>query len=471
MDPEVVAPSSTYRRDRPQPPAPAPLEKPPGPFKALRSLRANPIECLTRAHFERPILIQKFFLDTIACVSDPDAIRHVFVKNAENYRKARFQQRVLIPACGDGLLTAEGDRWRVQRRLIGPLFTPRSVAGLASAMAASAKALVEHWQTYRAGSRLDVAAEMARASIDVLERTIFADGLADAPGEVARRLTHYFNTVGRLDPLDALKAPDWIPRLGRLRARQSLAQMASNVDRIIARRRKRLANAPLSTPADLVTILLTAGDPKIGRELTEAEIRSNIWTFIFTGYETNANVLSWTLYLLSLDPEWRERLEVEADRELPDGHYVEGSLERLVATRVVIEEAMRLYPPIPVLVREAIAADRLAGESVGPGTIVFIAPWVIHRHRLLWDAPDFFDPSRFLPGSREAIDRFAYLPFGMGLRRCIGESFALQAAIILIATVVRSFRLEPVPDHKVWPLVRTTLRPQGGLPMILHRRR
>jgi cytochrome P450 len=467
---EIPSLSASRRHDRPRPPAPEPLEKPPGPFKTLRILRANPIASLTRAHFEQPIVITKSVLGNVAYVSDPTAIRYVLIERSENYRKGRQHQRIMTPALGNGLATAEGDRWRTQRRLVGRLFTPRSVAGFAPAMAASASALVERWKKLQVRSRLDVAAEMARTAIDVLERTIFVDGIKGDPNEVAQALTHYFNTVGRLTLLNILNAPDWVPRLGRWRARRSLALSSRTADMIIEACRKRLLADPLSAPADLVSILLMAGDAKTGRELSDAEIRSNIATFIATGYETSAVVLTWALYLLSLDPEWRERVETEVDRELPASGYVDDSLERLVATRAVIEETMRLYPSVPAIHREAISADQLATEAIDPGTIVVIYPWVVHRHRLLWEAPDLFDPSRFLPGSREAIDRFAYLPFGAGPRGCIGASFALQEAIIVLATIVRTFRLELAPDHKVWPVHRITLRPQGGLPMVLHRR-
>jgi cytochrome P450 len=467
---EAAILSASRRRNRPRPPAPEPLEKTPGPLKFFHLVRANPIAGLTRSHFELPIVIRKTVFGTIAFVSDPAAVRNVLVDNAQSYGKARLQQRVLMPILGDGLLTAGSDRWRTQRRIIGPLFTPKFVACFAPAMAESAHAAVGKWKNCRDKPRLDIAAEMARITIDVLERTVLLDGIRGNHDEVVQAVTHYFNTAGRPGPLDAFNVPDWVPLLGRLRVRRSLALAARTVDMIIATRRARIAADPLSAPTDLVTILLRAGDPKNGGELSAAEIKSNIVTFIAAGHETTANALTWALYLLSVDPEWRERIETEVDLELPDGKYLEGSLERLVATRAVIEEAMRLYPSIPMISRQAVVADQLAGRSIAPGTTVIISPWVIHRHRLLWEAPDVFDPSRFLPGAREVIDRFAYLPFSVGPRACIAASFALQEMIIILAVIVRSFRLELVPGHEVWPVHRISLRPDGGLPMVLHRR-
>jgi cytochrome P450 len=203
--------------------------------------------------------------------------------------------------------------------------------------------------------------------------------------------------------------------------------------------------------------------------LSRDDIRANTIT-LFAAAEPIAAALSWALYLLSRDPQWRERMEEEADRELPVGLYVEGSLQRLVATRAVIEESLRLYPPIATIHRQAVAADQLAGHAIAPGTIIIISPWVLHRHRLLWMAPDQFDPSRFLPPARANVARFAYLPFGIGPRTCIGAAFALQSAIILLATIARQLRLELAAGQEVWPVMHVMVRPRGGLQMTFHRR-
>jgi cytochrome P450 len=312
---------------------------------------------------------------------------------------------------------------------------------------------------------------MARLAVDVLERTLFIDGIKCDPDVFGRALAHYFDTIGRPDPFDLLKAPRWLPRIGRLRARSSLAVFARTVEAIVKARKARGEDDPASAPSDLLSLLLDRGEPTHGRDLSEAEVRANLITFIVAGsYESTATVLTWTLYLLSLDPEWRDRLEDEADRELGDGHLAEGSLDRLVATRAVIEEAMRLYPPLAIVSRQALGADTLAGQPIGAGTVVIIAPWVVHRHRLLWEAPERFDPSRFLPGAREAIGRFAYIPFGVGPRTCIGAAYGLQQMIIVLAAVVRRFRLALAPGHRVWPVQRVTLRPQFGMRMTLHHR-
>ena len=200
--------------------------------------------------------------------------------------------------------------------------------------------------------------------------------------------------------------------------------------------------------------------------MTSVDLYANIITFIGAGHETTANAMTWCLYLLSLSPEWRDRVEREVDRELEAGP-VETLADRLPETKAALEEAMRLYPPAASLSRAAINADVLGGKTINPGTVVTVSPYIIHRHRLLWKDPDLYDPSRFLPGARENIDRFAYIPFGAGPRVCIGMGFAIQEALILLAHLVRRLRFDLVEGHQVVPQQRITLRPRGGMPMII----
>ena len=276
----------------------------------------------------------------------------------------------------------------------------------------------------------------------------------------------YFETIGRIDPLDLFGVPDFVPRIGRLRVRSTLRFFDAAIDEIIATRRA--ARARPRARHGVLTLLLNALDPDTGHWMTPAEVRSNILTFIAAGHETTANCLSWSLFLLTQSAEWRDKVAAEARRER-DGS-IEGLADRLVLTRAVIKEALQLYPPIAAISRVAKGPDELAGVAVRRGSMVVITPYVLHRHRQLWDAPDHFDPRRFLGAARATIDRFAYLPFGAGIRTCIGSAFAMQEATLVLATIMRHFVLEQVPEHAVWPVLRVTLRPAGGLPMTIWRR-
>ena len=452
----------------PRPPAPLPLDAPLGPIATMRALHRNPIETWTKAHFELPIIVGPTILGRIAVVSDPAAIRRVLVDNTTNYRKDPLQKRVLGPGVRGGLLDAEGDDWRIQRRTLAPLFTPRTVASFASAINAASEDLVARWMRLREGRVVDIQPEMARVTLDVLGRTIFSDGLGRDFGQFVAAISGYLGTVGRLDPFDLLDFPDWVPRLTRLGSRSTETFFASAVEAIIAKRKRLLATDKEAAPRDVLTLLLEAQDPQTGAGLSDAEVNANILTFILAGHETTANTLIWSLFLLSLSEEWRARLAREADAVLEGP--VEDHAARLIETKAVIEEAMRLYPPVASMSRQAIGPDDLAGKRIRKNSLVIVSQWVLHRHRSLWDNPDCFDPRRFLPGSREKIDRFAYLPFGAGPRVCIGASFSLQEAAIILAHIMRSFSLEVPKNHAVMPVQTITLRPKGGLPMILRRR-
>ena len=447
------------------PPAPKPHAHPLKPLALLGALKRNPLECWAAPHFERPIVAGGLPIGHVLLVHEPGAIRRVLLDNAVNYRKDRLQRRVLSAGLSDGLLSAEGEQWRLQRRVIAPMFARRTVMDFAPAMLAAAEALVERWSALEDGAAIDVVPEMAKVTLDVVERTIFSDGFGSDAEDIRKAMTTYFNTIGRISPLDILGVPDFVPRLGRLRVQATLRFFEKEVDRVISVRRRMLAEQPDQAPRDLLTHLLEALDIGGSGGLTEAEVRSNILTFIAAGHETTANTLSWALFLLSQSGEWRERVQAEADRELTGP--VDGMADRLVETRAVIEETVRLYPPIAAISRVALDRDELNGERVRAGSLIVISPYVLHRHRLLWDRPDAFDPRRFLGAAQATIDRFAYLPFGTGPRKCIGSSFALQEATLVLATIVRHFAFRLRPGHAVWPMLRVTLRPANGLPMVI----
>jgi cytochrome P450 len=444
-----------------RPQAPVPLKRPPGLFRALHSLYTNPITIWTEKHYREPIVAGRTMFGLAATVSAPAAVRRVLLDNSENYVKDRLQLRVLTPGLGMGLLTAQGAHWRAQRRSLAPLFAARQLGQFAPAMQAAAIACSERLNAKRAGV-IDMHEEMSRLTLDVLERTLFTQGLADEPDAFQRAVNRYFDTVARLDPLDVLGAPDFLPRLGRMRGRATLEWFRNAVDKIITARRALIAQGA-QAPHDILTLLLKAQDPETGQAMSEEDLRSNIVTFIGAGHETTANALTWTLYLLSQEPEWRARLETEADSLA--GADPQTLAEQAPIARAVLEESMRLYPPAALLSREAVAEDELCGVKIAPGTQIITAPFLLHRHRLLWRDPETFDPTRFLGANRDQIDRFAYLPFGAGPRVCIGMGFAMQEMLIILTQLVARYRFALAPGAKIFPQQRITLRPAHGLPM------
>ncbi len=460
--------SAAFQTARPfVPPYPPRSEKPRGALSMILTLRRNPLEIWGKADFERPFSIGRSILGLRAAAHDPAAVRRVFLDNAANYRRDDLQLQVLNPGLGDGLLTAEGESWRLQRRSLAPLFSPRQVAEFAPAMQRVAEATVERMGHRRDGAVTDVGELTSRMALEVLEQTLFSQGLGREPSEFQRAVTSYFDSFGRLDPLDLIGAPAFLPRLGRMRGRPALRFFNEAVDAIIAAR-KALLDRGGEAPRDLLTLLIAARDPETGAGLPDTSIRANVVTFIMAGHETTANGLTWTLYLLSQSPEWRERAEEEAERVFNPRRP--ASFEQCEALRAVFEESLRLYPPVAMLAREAIADDEILGRRIPAGTVVAISPYVLHRRRGLWDDPDAFDPSRFLGERRDRIARFAYIPFGAGPRVCIGMPFAMQEAIIILANLLRTFRFELVEGQPVMPQQRVTLRPRGGMKMHAKRR-
>jgi cytochrome P450 len=409
-------------------------------------------------------MVSKTMLGNRAVVSDPLGVRRIFLDNVANYRKDDFQLRVLRPGLGNGLLTADGEDWRVQRRSLAPLFTPRQIAAFADAMAEATREGVERLRRCD-GRRIDMSDQMARLTLEILEHTLFSSGLGRHPGEFQQAVTRYFDTIGRVDLMDLLGLPQFLPRFGRRKGRATLEWFGKAVEDIVSARRKLIAEGG-TVPRDILTLLLEAQDPETGRGMPEDDLRANIVTFIGAGHETTANALTWTLYLLSQSPDWRARVEDETDTQL-DAGPMDTLAERMPVTKAVLEEALRLYPPAAMLTRAAINADEIGGKRICAGTIVTVSPFLLHRHRTLWERPDDFDPSRFLGASRDRIDRFAYIPFGAGPRVCIGMGFALQEAIIVLAHLMKEFQFDLADNHVVRPIQRITLRPQGGMPMTL----
>ena len=454
----------TAARFRPR--VPAPRTEQLGLFAFLKAARANLITTWLDEHFEHLVVAADGAMGRVTVVSDPALVRYLYVENAGNYRKDDLQRRVLAPGLGNGLLTAEGDEWRLQRRTLAPIFSARHVAGFAAAMDA-AGARVARRLARRDGAVVDVAGEMTRVTLDVLERTIFTQGLTRDPDALGRAITRLLEAVGPIDPLDVFGVPGFVPRIGRLRARPAGRFFAEVVDELIARRRAQMDRG--EAPEDLLTLLLAAQDPVTGKGLTVDEVKANIITFIAAGHETTANALTWALYCVSQDAAVRDRLEAEVDTAADaDGAL---ALARLPFAKAVMEETMRLFPPAPFMSRQALRDDRIGRVKIPRGSTVIVAPYVLHRHRKLWDEPDAFIPERFLGPERERIQRFSYLPFGAGPRVCIGQSFSLQEGTLVLAHVVRAARLELPEDHPpMTPLHRVTLRPEHGLRMLARRR-
>lgn len=433
-------------------------------------LGKNPIATFGAPSYRLPYVPYPSRLRRFLMVNDPEGVKRVLLDNVANYIKADQVQRQLRPALGNGLVTAEGVDWKIQRRAIAPVFQMRHLASFGPPMSQATEDMLSRWRDIPDGTTVEIADEMMRLTYDIISRTVFSNDVTMDYRAMSEAIGVYFENVGRIDFWAALGVPDWVPTPRRVRAWPALRFFRREMDALIGRRRKLLAQDPAKAPNDLLTLLLTARDPETGDLFGGDEVFDNVMTFIFAGHETTANALAWTLYLLSQFPDADARLATEAHGVLKGRAAATEDLPALIYTRMVLEESMRLYPPAPLLAREALASDVIGGHKVEPKTVLLVPPWVIHRHQLLWDDPEYFDPERFAPGKREKIHRFAYIPFGAGPRICIGMGFAMQEAITCLATMIQHWRFELEPGHPVMPLARITLRPQHGLKMRLWRR-
>lgn len=427
----------------------------------------EPLEIWSKWHFERPVIEGSSVLGHAVFVADPAGIRHVLLDNAANYDKGRLQRQILGPLLAEGLLLVEGEDWKRARRILAPLFRPVRLTTMTRRMQQVSEARADRWLPDRSAGVVDIDSEMTGLTFDIISATMFSDMLGGEAAEFERALNSFLGSAARIDPLDVLDAPHWIPRIGQVFGARMARFFERRVAELVAERRALMERGE-TPPDDLMTALLAAQDDEGGGRLSEREVAANILTFILAGHETTARTLAWTLHLLSRDQDVQARVQAEADvLDLDDPDWEKA----MPWTRAVIEESMRLFPPAPSLTRRAIAPDVVCGREVPAGATVLITPYVVHRHTLLWDDPEAFRPERFLPGAREKIDRFAYIPFSQGPRICIGAAFAMQEAMIALSVVLRRFRVDPPGETEPMPSHRITLRARHGIRLRLTRRK
>ncbi|MBO9654392.1 MAG: cytochrome P450 [Agrobacterium tumefaciens] len=429
------------------------------------SLIRNPLKAMPPEIFSEPAVFSRLGGKMRVHLADPALIHEALVKNAHLLAKGEDVRRALGPALGQGLLTADGDHWKWQRQSVAAAFRHEKLLELMPVMIDSARRTGQNWHLSPSGD-IDISHEMMRTTFDIIVETMMSGGHGIDIGRVEQSITDYLKPTGWTFALAVLGAPEWLPHPGRRKARAAVDYLRASLATVVTGRRQN----PMGQ-TDLVSMLLEAKDPETGRMMSDTEIVDNLLTFITAGHETTALGLAWTFHLLSQNRE-EERRVVEEIEAVTAGEPVAAEhIARLTYTRQVFSEAMRLYPPAPIITRTALQDFTLGEHDIPAGTVLYVPIYAVHRHTALWNEPERFDPSRFGPEESRTRHRYAYMPFGAGPRVCIGNAFAMMEAVAILAVVLQTVHLENSSAAKVEPLMRVTLRPENRLMMQVRQRK
>lgn len=447
---------------------PVPPAKPLSFVRYLRTVRRNFIEALDESMYRAKIIEQKSLVSRSFIVNHPAGLRRVLLENAANYPKAPVEHRILGPAMGSGLILSEGEVWRAHRRIMAPAFDHRTIEKYAPVMVDVTSRLAERWDGAGSGAVIEIGEAMMDLTLEIISRSMFAadsDSIVDIIREGSDRYQKVM-MVGLMEFVPGL-GPAWSAIKG-VRGRAIMREFDRAMFALIEARMK---SPPANGKGDLLDRLIAARDEESGVGMSAREIRDQVLTIFVAGHETTALALMWTWYVLSMHPEHEARMHEELGAVLGGREPGWQDVPRLTYTRMILQETMRLYPAVHTLAfREAQADDVVCGMRIPKGSLITMIPWVIHRHRDHWERPEQFEPERFLPEAVAKRDRLAYLPFGFGPRVCIGASFAMTEAVLILATLAQRFRLRVAPGHVVDPQALFTLRAKHGMKMVVERR-
>jgi cytochrome P450 len=396
-------------------------------------------------------------------VSHPDAVQHILQTNSRNYNKQALDYQMLYPLVGQGLLTSDGETWLRQRRLMQPAFHRQRIAALGEMMVGETLAMLERWQPgVGRGQALAIDQEMMRLTLTIVGKALLSVDLGAEASQFGQAFKQANARFG-FGNIFSILLP-WLPTRANRQFKSALQVMDSLVTEIIAQRR-----AHPAAHDDLLSMLLQARDEQTGQGMSDRQLRDELMTILLAGHETTANALTWTFYLLSQHPQEAASLSEEVQRVLGDRPPAVDDLPRLPYTRMVFQEALRLYPPAWSIARRAIQDDELAGYPIPAGSVIHIILYALHRHPRLWEAPHEFRPLRFTEDEVERRHKFAYLPFSTGPRKCIGDYFAMTEGQLILATVAQRYRLALAQGQRVGTAPLITLNPRYGMRMLPER--
>lgn len=440
------------------------------PLTLLEHARRGPsvarLDDLTRFAIELgPVVRFDLPFITAHLLSSPEHVERVLMKEHRTFTKQTRGYDQLRQFLGNGLVTSEGDFWLRQRRIAQPAFHKQRIAGFASTFARCGEELAVRWaEDARLGRTIDLHADMMHTTLRIASLTLLSADTGDRASEVGAAVDLMLHeAVARIN--NPFRPPQSIPTPANRRAERAMRTLDRIVLDIIAARRRGKERHD-----DLLQMLLEARDEETGEGMTDQQLRDEVMTMFLAGHETTANALTWTFVLLSRYPQVARALAAEADRVLGDRPATADDAPALELSRRVLDESLRLFPPVWIVGRSPAEDVEFDGYHVEKGSLLFLSPWVMHRLPSLWDDPEGFDPDRFTGERAKAIHRCQYFPFSLGPRMCIGAGFALLEGQLLLSTLARRFRLDLVPGHPIVPEPLITLRPRGAVPMTVHAR-
>jgi cytochrome P450 len=428
---------------------------------ALVAIVRNPLDALPPSIFMEPVVFSKTARELKVYLADPVLIHEALVKNSDALGKGDQVRRALGPALGQGLLTADGPHWKWQRQSVAGAFRHDKLLELQPTMIEAAARTRDRWVGMGQGA-IDVGHEMMRTTFDIIVETMMSGGHGIDVDRVEKGISDFLRPTGWSFALGLVHAPEWVPYPGRRKAKAAAEFLRSSLLSVIEERRKSADDR-----RDLVNMLLSALDPESGRTMSDAEIVDNLMTFITAGHETTALGLAWTFDLLARHPDVESKVLDEINAVTEGRPVTSNDVSQLVYTRQVFSEAMRLYPPAPIITRTALQDFQLGEYLIPAGTVLIVPIYAVHHHASLWSDPEVFNPDRFSPENAKTRHRYAYMPFGAGPRVCIGNAFAVMEAVAILAVILQRVRLTPTEPRPPKPIMKVTLRPTQALSMNL----
>jgi cytochrome P450 len=400
---------------------------------------------------------RRFLNMDLHIVNAPDMIGHVLLDNHANYLRPRLTQQILKPLIGNGLLSSEGEEWRRQRRIVAPTFAPHAVAGMATLMAEAAVAEMADWPN--ATRRIDMAKVATDTTMAIIASALFSGDPRLTSREAGFHIDRVIAAAGQPRLLRMLGLQEFDPSPSMFRLRKSRRWLRETLTALVQER------GPSGGADDFFGGLMRALYADLPPDEAEAVAVDNAITFYVAGHETTATALSWAIYVLAAQAALQEEARAEAKAALAGDTATLA--DRLPLLRAIVEETMRLYPSALQLIRQAVADDDMLGVPVKKGELIFVYPWIVHRHHGLWDNPDHFDHRRFMPENKAKLHRFQYIPFGVGPRICVGARFAMTEALIILAHWLAARRFRLPEGFRPMPYGNVTLRPKNGMPIFV----